>query len=168
MTKLVDKAFNALFTTVWGCVCSFLYRVDVITNCLCWLVFRPFFADGNCICVSVWYNHPGLYADIQPVSTVTVNSRCLCNRGLTGTSCTRQDPVVNKQQHKILPWEQHLHQQHSVSLPSVWILLPFVTQLCYIEAGLRIQTGCTEFDLSDKVSKSELNNLPQLGMFVHL
>lgn len=70
---------------------------NVIIGCLCWLIFRPFFADGNSICASVWYNHLGLYADIQPVSMVTINSRCLCNRDLTGTSCTRQGACAQQE-----------------------------------------------------------------------
>lgn len=95
---------------------------------------------------------------------VTINSRCFCNRELAGNSRTRPEPVLNKQPH-LLTREQHFHYPHSVSLPSVEILLPFLTQLWHEEASLNTQTV---FGLCDKMSKILLNTLLQLGMFVHL
>lgn len=95
---------------------------------------------------------------------VTIHSRCFCNRELAGNSRTRPEPVLNKKPH-ILHREQHLNCQHSVSLPSVELLLPFLTQRWHVEASLSTQTV---FGLCDKMSKIVSNTLQQLGMFVHL
>lgn len=94
--------------------------------------FWLFFTHSTSVCTSLLVqSHQALCT--QPVSTATINSNCFCNGDLTGTSCTRPEPVLNKKQHNSLPRQQHLCCQHSLSPPLVQILVSFLTQLCWFK-----------------------------------